>query len=59
MKISSMAKSIMAAVVAAAGAAATAMNDGTFSTGDIVTTVLATLGALGIVYAVPNSKPVI
>lgn len=59
MRVSHMAKSIVAAIVAAAGASVTAMNDGVFSTGDIVTVVLATLGALGIVYAVPNSKPLV
>ncbi|MEV6450908.1 hypothetical protein AB0M75_06335 [Streptomyces anulatus] len=54
MKISSAAKAFVAALAAGAGVAATAVQDGTFTTGEAVTTVLTVLGALGITYAVPN-----
>lgn len=54
MKISSIAKSIVAGIAAGATAAVTAVQDGTFTTGEVVTTVLAVLGAWGITYAVPN-----
>ncbi|MDV7220623.1 hypothetical protein [Streptomyces prunicolor] len=56
MKISSIAKSIVAGLAAGATAAVTAIQDGTLSPGEGVTIVLAVLGAWGIVYAVPN-KP--
>ncbi|WP_424918861.1 hypothetical protein [Streptomyces sp. wa1064] len=54
MKISSAAKAFVAALAAGASVAATAVQDGVFTTGETVTTVLAVLGALGITYAVPN-----
>ncbi|MFJ8883595.1 hypothetical protein ACIRJR_09295 [Streptomyces sp. NPDC102402] len=54
MKISSAAKAVVAGLAAGATAAATAVQDGAFTTGEAVTTVLAVLGALGITYAVPN-----
>ncbi|MFJ2209317.1 hypothetical protein [Streptomyces microflavus] len=54
MRISSAAKAIVAGLAAGATAAATAVQDGTFTSGETVTTVLAILGALGITYAVPN-----
>ncbi|WP_405413949.1 hypothetical protein [Streptomyces rubiginosohelvolus] len=54
MKISSFAKAVVAGLAAGATAAATAVQDGVFTTGETVTTVLAVLGALGITYAVPN-----
>lgn len=57
MQISSAAKAVVAGVAAGATAAATAVQDGTFTTGEVVTTVLAVLGALGITYAVPNREP--
>lgn len=54
MKISSIAKSIVAGLAAGATAAVTAVQDGALSTGEGVTIVLAVLGAWGITYAVPN-----
>ncbi len=56
MKISSIAKSLVAGVAAGATAAVTAVQDGVLTTGEGVTITLAVLGAWGIVYAVPN-KP--
>jgi hypothetical protein len=56
MKISSVAKSIVAGLAAGATAAVTAVQDGSLTTGEGVTIVLAVLGAWGITYAVPN-KP--
>ncbi|MFF7949434.1 hypothetical protein [Streptomyces griseorubiginosus] len=56
MKISSIAKSIVAGVAAGATAAVTAVQDQVLTTGEGVTIVLAVLGAWGITYAVPN-KP--
>ncbi|MFK0151209.1 hypothetical protein ACIQVK_03890 [Streptomyces sp. NPDC090493] len=56
MKISAIAKSIVAGLAAGATAAVTAVQDGALSTGEGVTIVLAVLGAWGITYAVPN-KP--
>ncbi|AZM54176.1 hypothetical protein DMA15_17685 [Streptomyces sp. WAC 01529] len=56
MRISSIAKSIVAGVAAGSAAAVAATQDGTLATGEIVTIVLAVLGAWGITYAVPN-KP--
>lgn len=57
MKISSIAKSIVAGVAAGATAAVTAVQDGVVSTGEGVTIVLAVLGAWGITWAVPNRTP--
>jgi hypothetical protein len=54
--ISSVAKAIVAAAAAAAGTLAVATQDGSLSTGDVVTVVLSVLGALGVTYVVPN-KP--
>lgn len=54
MKLSAMAKAIVAAVSAAVTAIVVAVQDGAFDTGDGVTTVLAVLGTMGITYAVPN-----
>lgn len=54
MRISSIAKSIVAGVAAGATAAVTAVQDSTLTTGEGVTIVLAVLGAWGITYAVPN-----
>jgi hypothetical protein len=58
MKVSSIAKSIVAGLAAGATAAVTAVQDGTLTTGEGVTIVLAVLGAWGITYAVPNQKDV-
>ncbi|MEV8548307.1 hypothetical protein AB0L04_00430 [Streptomyces glaucescens] len=54
MRISSIAKSIVAGVAAGATAAVTAVQDGAVTTGEGVTIVLAVLGAWGITWAVPN-----
>ncbi|MGW1595239.1 hypothetical protein [Streptomyces sp. SCL15-4] len=54
MRISSIAKSIVAGLAAGATAAVTAVQDGTVTTGEGVTIVLAVLGAWGITWAVPN-----
>ncbi|MCC9154919.1 hypothetical protein LZP81_30730 [Streptomyces parvulus] len=56
MHVSSIAKSIVAALAAGATAAVTAVADSQFTTGDGVTIVLAVLAAGGITWAVPN-KP--
>ncbi|MFJ9394666.1 hypothetical protein ACIRQT_07250 [Streptomyces californicus] len=53
-RISNAAKAFVAGLAAGASVAATAVQDGVFTTGETVTTVLAVLGALGITYAVPN-----
>ncbi|WP_432170909.1 hypothetical protein [Streptomyces sp. 1222.5] len=58
MRISSIAKSIVAGLAAGATAAVTAVQDGTLSTGEGVTIALAVLGAWGITYAVPNKRPI-
>ncbi|MEU1122121.1 hypothetical protein ABZ371_00675 [Streptomyces sp. NPDC005899] len=54
MKISAMAKSLVAGLAAGATAAVTAVQDQVLTTGETVTIVLAVLGAWGITYAVPN-----
>lgn len=51
------AKAIVAALAAAAGTLSAALTDGTLSPSEITAVVLATLGALGITYAVPNKPP--
>jgi hypothetical protein len=56
MKISSIAKSLIAGLAAGSAAAVTAVQDSVVTTGEGVTIVLAVLGAWGITYAVPN-KP--
>ncbi|HEX5541972.1 MAG TPA: hypothetical protein VFX60_10510 [Micromonospora sp.] len=57
MRISSIAKSIVAGVAAGATAAVTAAQDGVITVGEGVTIVLAILGAWGITWAVPNRQP--
>ncbi|MFW3474475.1 hypothetical protein ACN24M_24730 [Streptomyces microflavus] len=57
MKISAMAKSLLAGIAAGATAAVTAVQDQVLTTGEGVTIALAVLGAWGIVYAVPNRQP--
>lgn len=54
MRVSSIAKSIVAGVAAGATAAVTALQDGSLTTGEGVIIVLAILGAWGITWAVPN-----
>ncbi|MFD9952485.1 hypothetical protein [[Kitasatospora] papulosa] len=56
MRIPAMAKSLTAGVAAGATAAVTAVQDQVLTTGEIVTIVLAVLGAWGITYAVPNRQ---
>lgn len=56
MKVSSIAKSIVAGVAAGTTAAVTAVQDSVLTTGEGVTIALAVLGALGITWVVPN-KP--
>ncbi|MFD7746696.1 hypothetical protein ACFV2V_13930 [Streptomyces sp. NPDC059698] len=53
-RISTAAKSLVAALSAGAAAAVTAVQDQVVTSGETVTIVLAVLGALGITYAVPN-----
>jgi hypothetical protein len=53
-KISSIAKSIVAGLAAGASVAATAVQDGALTTGEGVTIALAILAAWGITWAVPN-----
>ncbi|MET7412530.1 hypothetical protein [Streptomyces rubiginosohelvolus] len=55
-RVSSAAKAFVAGIAAGAGVAATAVQDGIFTTGETVTTVLAILGALGVTYVVPNRQ---
>ncbi|MFI1767535.1 hypothetical protein ACH41H_36560 [Streptomyces sp. NPDC020800] len=54
MKVSRYWKAVVAAVAAGAGAAATALQDGTVTAAEGVTIVLAVLGGLGFTWAVPN-----
>ncbi|MGW3652227.1 hypothetical protein [Streptomyces sp. NPDC000878] len=56
MKISSIAKSIVAGIAAGTTAAVTAVQDNVLTTGEGVTIALAVLGAWGITYAVPNRQ---
>lgn len=56
MKISKMWKAVVSGVAAGAAAAATAVQDGTVTTAEDITIVLAVLGALGITWAVPNRQ---
>lgn len=56
MGIGSIAKSIIGSLAAGATAAVTAVADGSLSTGDTVTIVLAMLATFGIVWAVPNKS---
>jgi len=53
-RISNAAKAVVAALSAGAAAAVTAVQDQAVTSGEVVTIVLAVLGALGITYAVPN-----
>lgn len=56
MKIAPYWKAVAAAVVAGAGAAGTAVQDGTVTGAEGVAIVLAVLGGLGFTWAIPN-KP--
>ncbi|MET8050543.1 hypothetical protein ABZU75_23385 [Streptosporangium sp. NPDC005286] len=55
MKIGSMAKSIVGGVAAGAASLVTAVDDGVIVYSEWVTIALAVLGALGVVYVVPNA----
>ncbi|MFJ2004829.1 hypothetical protein [Streptomyces chartreusis] len=56
MKVSRYAKAVVAAVVAGAGSLGTAMQDGIVTQGEAVTAALLALGALGVVWKVPNRQ---
>jgi hypothetical protein len=56
LKLGSYAKSIVAAVTAGGAALGTAMADDVVTNGEWVGVVLAVLGALGVVFVVPNAK---
>lgn len=56
MRISKYWKAVVAAVAAGAAALATALDDGTVTTQEGLTAVLAVLGALGLTWAVPNRQ---
>jgi len=58
MKISAMAKSLVAGLAAGATAAVTAIQDGVLDPTDGVTIAIAVLAAWGLVYAVPNKNQV-
>jgi len=49
-------KAITAAVVAGGGSLVTALDDGTITTQEGLTAVVAVLGALGLTWAVPNRQ---
>lgn len=53
-KLNSMAKAIAAAAAAATATLVQATADGSMNTGDVVTVVLAVLGAMGVTYVIPN-----
>lgn len=52
-------KAVAAAATAASATLTTAMVDGNVQTAEWVTIALSALGALGVVYVVPNTKPVV
>ena len=54
MKVSKYWKAVVAAVVAGAGTAGAAVQDGTVTTGEAAAIVLAVFGGLGFTRAVPN-----
>jgi hypothetical protein len=56
MKISKMWKAIVAGAAAGAAAAGTAVQDGTVTTAEAVTIVIAVLGAYGVTWTVPNRQ---
>jgi hypothetical protein len=56
MRISSVWKAVVSGVAAGATATATAVQDGRVTPGEVVTIVVAVLGAYGITWAVPNRK---
>lgn len=56
MRVSSVAKTIVAAIAAGVGAVVAATTDGVVTTNEMILVALAVLTALG-VYVVPNSDP--
>lgn len=56
MKISKVWKAVVGGLSAGAAAAVTALQDGTLTTAEGVTIVLAVLGAYGVTWAVPNKQ---
>lgn len=56
MRISKYWKAVAAGVAAGSASLATALQDGTLTTTEEVTAVLAVLGALGLTWAVPNRQ---
>jgi hypothetical protein len=54
MKISKMWKAVVSGAAAGTAAAATAVQDGTVTTAEAVTIVVAVLGAYGVTWTVPN-----
>jgi hypothetical protein len=56
-KISTMWKAVVGALAAGAGAAGTAVQDGTVTAAEAVTIVLAVLAGAGLTWAVPNREP--
>ncbi|MEU5111723.1 hypothetical protein AB0G64_09505 [Streptomyces longwoodensis] len=54
MKISRYWKAVAAGAAAGTAALSTALQDGTITTGETITVVLAVLGGLGLTWAVPN-----
>ncbi|MCM1972345.1 hypothetical protein [Streptomyces sp. G1] len=57
MKVSTYWKAICAAVIAGAGSLGTAMEDGTLTGAEGIAAACVALGALGIVWRVPNREP--
>jgi hypothetical protein len=57
MRISSVWKAVVGGVAAGAAATATAVQDGRMTPGEVVTIVVAVLGAYGITWATPNRAP--
>lgn len=56
MKVSKYWKAVVAAAVAGGGSLVTALDDGTITTQEGLTAVVAVLGALGLTWAVPNRQ---
>jgi hypothetical protein len=57
MRISSVWKAVVGGLAAGTAATATAVQDGHLDLGEVVTIVVAVLGAYGITWAVPNRAP--
>lgn len=57
MRVTRYAKAVVAAIVAGAGSLGTAMQDGTLTRAEGFTATCLALGALGVVWRVPNREP--